>query len=162
MNRIMFSKEGGIRPAAVIVAGLVLSAIAFALDLMIIRNASAIFGSLGEVHEFGIGKALLASFPAVLGNTLGFYMSYRSHDPRALVKFLAPAAGFFVLFMIPPVWTLILGGGTLGTFATSSVLNIVPVSVGVAALLALRPERESAPEILPSDAGKLLAQTTAR
>lgn len=162
MNRIVFGEEGGIRPAAVIVAGLVLSTIAFALDLMVIRNAPAIFGSLGEVHEFGIGKALLASFPAVLGNTLGFYMSYRGYDPRALVKFLAPAAGFFVLFMIPPVWTLILGGGTLGTFATSAVLNIVPVSVGVAALLALRPERESAPEIVPGDDGRLMAETTAR
>jgi len=98
----------------------------------------------------------------VLGNTLGFYMSYRSYDPQALVKFLAPAAGFFVLFMIPPAWTLILGGGTLGTFATSAVLNIVPVSLGVAALLALRPKRESAPEIVPSDAGKLLAEPTAK
>ena len=32
----------------------------------------------------------------------------------------------------------------------------------VAALLALRLERESAPEIVPSDAGKLLAETTAK
>jgi hypothetical protein len=64
--------------------------------------------------------------------------------------------------MIPPAWTLILGGGTLGTFATSAVLNIVPVSLGVAALLALRPKRESAPEIVPSDAGKLLAEPTAK
>ncbi len=64
--------------------------------------------------------------------------------------------------MIPPAWTLILGGGTLGTFATSSVLNIVPVSLGVAALLALLPERDSAPKIVPSDAGKLLAETTVK
>ncbi len=146
MNRIVFGKEGEIRPAAVVLAGLILSTIAFALDWMIVRNAPAIFGSLGEVHEFGVGKALLASFPAVLGNTLGFYLSYRRPDPRALAKFLAPAAGFFVLFMIPPAWTLLLGGGTAATFATSTVLNIVPVSLAVAAFLALRPRPESAPE----------------
>jgi hypothetical protein len=86
MNRITFSKDGEIRPAVVVLVGMVLSTIAFALDSMIIRNASAIFGPLGEVHEFGIGKARLASFPAVLGNTLGFYMSYRSYDPQALVN----------------------------------------------------------------------------
>jgi hypothetical protein len=85
-------------------------------------------------------------------------MFYRSYDPRALVKFLAPAAGVFVLFMIPPAWTLILGGGTLGTFATSSVLNIVPVSLGVAALLALRPERGSALEAVGDAAGALLIE----
>ena len=141
MNRIAFSQDGGIRPATVVLVGLMLSTIAFALNLMIVRNASAVFGSLGEVHGFGIGKALLASVPAVLGNTLGFYMSYRAYDPRALAKFLAPAAGFFVLFTVPPAWTLLLGGGTLATFATSSVLNIVPVVIAVTALLALRPDR---------------------
>jgi len=139
MNRIVFSKGGEIPPDAVVLVGLVLSTIAFALDWMIVRNAPAIFGSLGEVHEFGIGKALVASFPAVLGNTLGFYLSYRSYDPRALVKFLAPAARFFAAFMIPPAWTLLLGWGAVATFATSSVVNIVPVSLAVAAFLALRP-----------------------
>ena len=162
MNRIAFNEEGGIRPVAVVVVGLVLSTIAFALDWMVVRNASAIFGSMGEVHEFGIGKALLASFPAVLGNTLGFYMSYRGYDPRALAKFLAPAAGFFVLFMIPPAWTLILGGGTLGTFATSTVLNVVPVAIAVPALLALRPGTDSAPQPVAEDAREPLAQTAAR
>lgn len=144
MNRIVFSKEGGIRPIAVALVGLALSTIAFALDWMIVRNAQAIFGSFGEVYEFGVGKALLASFPAVLGNALGFYMSYRAYDPRALLKFLAPAAGFFVLFMIPPTWTLIFGGGTIATFATSAALTIVPVAIAVAAFLALRPGAPSA------------------
>ena len=141
MNRITFSREGEIRPGAVVLVGFVLSTIAFALDWMIVRNASMVFGSLGEVYEFGTDKALLASFPAVLGNTLGFYMSYRAYDPRALAKFLAPAAGFFVAFMIPPTWTLLLGGGTAATFATSAVLNIVPLAIAVPALLALRADQ---------------------
>ncbi len=50
MSRIVFGKEGKIRPVTVVVVGMVLSTIAFALDWMIVRNASAIFGSLGEVH----------------------------------------------------------------------------------------------------------------
>ena len=158
MNRIAFSKEGGIRPVAVVLVGLVLSAVAFALDWTIIRNASALFGSLGEVHEFGVGKALLASVPAALGNTLGFYLSYRAYDPRALAKFLAPAAGFFVLGMIPPAGTLLLGRDTLGTFATSAALSTVSVGLAVTALLALRPERESTPEGIGDAAGKLLVE----
>jgi hypothetical protein len=56
MNRIVFCKEGEIRPVAVVLMGTVLSTIAFALDLMIVRNASAIFGSLGEVHGFGSAR----------------------------------------------------------------------------------------------------------
>jgi hypothetical protein len=66
-------------------------------------------------------------------------MSYRHYDPRALVKFLAPAAGFFLLFMVPPVWGL-LPGGTFATFAVASLLNIVPVAIAVPALLSLRPD----------------------
>jgi hypothetical protein len=89
---------------------------------------------------------LLASVPAVLGNTLGFYLSYRVYHPRALAKFLAPAAGFFVAFTIPPVWGL-LAGGTFAAFAAASVLNIVPVAIAVTALLILRPgpQPDSAP-----------------
>lgn len=162
MNRIAFSRGGGIRPAAVVLLGLILSAIAFALDWMIVRNAPAIFGSLGEVHEFGIGKALLASVPAVLGNALGFYMSYRRYDPRADLKFLAPAAGFFVAFMIPPAWTLLFGGGTLATFATSAVLNTIPVAVAVSALLALRPGADPAPQPVLDDLQDLRAEPAAK
>ena len=65
-------------------------------------------------------------------------MSYRRDDPRALVKFLAPAAGFFVAFMIPPVWGL-LAGGTFATFAVAATLNVVPVAIALSVLLGLRP-----------------------
>ena len=143
MNRITFSKDGAIRPATVVLVGLVLSAIAFALDTLIANAAPAGFGAPGEVPAFGAGKVLLASVPAVLGNTLGFYLYYRAYHPRALAKFLAPAAGFFVAFTIPPVWGLLAGG----TFAAASVLNIVPVAIAVTALLILRPgpQPDSAP-----------------
>ena len=102
MNRITFSKDGALRPATVVLVGLVLSAIAFALDTLIANAAPAGFGAPGEVPAFGAGKVLLASVPAVLGNTLGFYLSYRAYHPRALAKFFAPAARFFVAFTIPP------------------------------------------------------------
>ena len=140
MNRITFSKDGGIRPAAVVLVGLVLSAVAFALDALIANAAPSAFGAPGEVPAFGPGKVLLASVPAVLGNTLGFYLSYRRYDPRALAKFLAPAAGFFAAFMVPPVWGLI-AGGTFAAFAVASVLNVVPVAIAVSVLLALRPDQ---------------------
>jgi hypothetical protein len=138
MNRITFSPEGEIRPAAVVLVGLVLSAIALALDMLIANAAPSVFGAPGEVPEFGLGKVLLASIPAVLGNILGFYMSYRAYHPRALVKFIAPAAGFFAAFMIPPAWGL-LAGGTFAAFAVASVLNVVPVAMAVSVLLGLRP-----------------------
>ena len=149
MNRITFSRGGDIRPAAVVLVGLVLSAIAFTLDTLIAGAAPSAFGTPGEVPTFGFGKVLLASVPAVLGNALGFYMSYRHYDPRALVKFLAPAAGFFLAFMVPPVWGL-LAGGTFAAFAVTSLLNIVPVAIVVPALLSLRPD--SVAVASPSDA----------
>ena len=159
MNRITFSREGDIRPATVVLVGLTLSAIAFALDALIASAAPAAFGAPGEVPAFGLGKVLLASVPAVLGNTLGFYMSFRRYDPRALVKFLAPAAGFFVAFMIPPIWGL-LAGGTFTAFAVASILNTVPVAIAVPTLLGLRPY--GIPEATPAEVQELRVETTVK
>ena len=146
MNRITFSPEGKIRPAAVVLVGLVLSAVAFALDMLIATTAPSFIGAPGEIAALGFTTVLTMSVPAVVGNSVGFYMSYRRYDPRALVKFLAPAAGFYVAFTIPPVWGL-LAGGTFAAFAAASVLNIVPVAIAVTALLSLRlgPRPDSAP-----------------
>ncbi|QIN77440.1 hypothetical protein GBA65_01755 [Rubrobacter marinus] len=138
MNRIAFSPEGEIRPAAVVLVGLVLSAVAFAINTLIASAGPPALGAPDEVSQFGTVKVVLATIPAVLGNALGFYMSYRSYDPRALVKFLVPAAGFFVAFMSIPVWGL-LAGGTVTAFVVAATLNVVAVAVAVPALLALRP-----------------------
>ena len=139
MNRIVFGREGGIRPVAVALVGLVLSAVAFGINTLIAGAIPPALGAPDEVALFGTVKVVLATLPAVLGNTLGFYMSYRSYDPRALVKFLAPAAGFFVAFMGLPVWGLN-SGGTITAFTVASALNVVAVVVAVPALLALRPQ----------------------
>ena len=83
MNRIMFSREGEIRPAAVVLVGLILSAMAFGTNTLIANAVPPALGAPGEVSQFGTMKVALATFPAVLGNALGFYMSYRRYDPRA-------------------------------------------------------------------------------
>lgn len=138
MNRITFSREGEIRPSVVVLAGLILSATAFAINTLIANAAPAALGAPGEVSQFGTMKVMMATLPAVLGNTMGFYMSYRRYDPRALVKFLAPAAGFYLAFMGIPTWGLV-SGGTPTSFAVGAALNTVAVAVAVPALLALRP-----------------------
>lgn len=161
MDRIVFSREGGIRPAAVVGVGLLLSAIAFAVNMLIANVAPPAFGVPGEVSQFGFAKVLMATVPAVLGNALGFYMSYRRYDPRALLKFLAPAAGFYAAFMSIPVWGLI-SGGTLTAFAVGAIINTVAVAIAVPALLALRPEAGISPEPVPDAAGELLAQTAVK
>ena len=149
MNRITFSREGEIRPVAVVLVGLILSAIALSLDALIANAGPSALGAPGEVPAFGLGKVFLASVPAVLGNTLGFYMAYRRYDPRALAKFLAPAAGFFAAFMIPPMWGLV----AIGTLA-ASVLNVVPVAIAMPTLLALRPDQPATASLLePRQAG---------
>jgi hypothetical protein len=159
MNRITFSREGEIRPAAVVLVGLVLSAIAFALDMLIATAAPSAIGVPGEAPAFGLITVLMMSVPYALGNTLGFYMSYRRYDPRALVKFLAPVAGIFVAFMIPYVWGL-LAGGTFAAFAVAAILNIVPVAISVTTLLALRPGPDSAPEPDPDNVQGLRVEAT--
>ncbi len=161
MNCIVFSWEGEIRPAAVVGVGLLLSAIAFAVNALIANAAPSAFGAPEEISQFGFAKVALATVPAVLGNALGFYMSYRRYDPRALVKFLAPAAGFYVAFMSIPAWGLI-SGGTFTAFAVGASLNTVAVTIAVPALLALRPGTEVAPETVSHDAGQLLAETAAK
>ncbi len=161
MNRIVFSQEGEIRPAAVVAVGLVLSAVAFAINTLIANAAPPAFGAPEEISQFGFVKVALATIPAVLGNALGFYMSYRRYNPRALVKFLAPAAGFYAAFMSIPVWGL-LSGGTFTAFAVGAILNTVAVAIAVPALLVLRPGTEVAPEPAPHDAGELLAETAAK
>ena len=159
MNRITFNQEGRLRPAAMIGVGLVLSAVALAINTLIANAAPPALGVPDEVAQFGFVKVLMATVPAVLGNALGFYMSYRKYDPRALVKFLAPAAGFFVAFMSIPFYGL-LAGGTFTAFAVASALNVVAVAVAVPALLALRPGARNSPEFAPGDAEELLARTT--
>ena len=161
MNRIAFNEDGRIRPAAVVVVGLVLSAIAFAVNTLIANTAPGAFGAPDEVFQFGTVKVLLASAPAVLGNTLGFYMSYRRYDPRADLKFLAPAAGFFVAFMAIPVYGLV-AGGTVTAFAVAATLNVVAVAIAIPVLLALRPEPRIAPEPVVHSAPAVPAGTTAR
>ncbi|MEJ7840395.1 MAG: hypothetical protein WKF95_01400 [Rubrobacter sp.] len=153
MNRVTFNESGDVRGAAVVLVGLTLSVIAFALDVLISTVGPSVVGAPGEVPAFGLGKVLLASVPAVLGNAYGFYSSYRAHDPKALLKFLAPSAAFFVAFMIPPVWGLI-AGGNLATFAVAALLNIVPVAVAVSVLLGLRPgpRTDSAMAVSPGNA----------
>ena len=158
MNRIMFTGEGNIRPAAVVGVGLILSAIAFAVNVLIANAAPPAFGAPGEISQFGFVKVLMATVPAVLGNVFGFYMSYRRYDPRALVKFLVPAAGFYVAFMAIPAWGLI-SGGTLTAFAVGAIINTVAVAVAVPALLALRPQAKIHPEPARDTTGELLAQT---
>lgn len=157
MNRIVFSREGEIRPAVVVGLGLILSAVAFAINTLIANAAPPALGAPDEVSQFGFVKVVLATVPAVLGNTLGFYMSYRRYDPRALAKFLAPAAGFYLAFMSIPTWDLI-SGGTLTAFAVGSALNTVAVAIAVPALLAVRPGPETAPEPGSNDAGELVAE----
>lgn len=159
MNRIAFDREGRIRPAAVVLVGLVLSAVAFAINTLIANVVPPALGASDEVALFGTVKIVLATVPAVLGNALGFYMSYRSFDPRALVKFLAPAAGFYVAFMSIPVLGLI-SGGTFTAFAVGAILNTVAVAIAVPALLALRPQ--VTPEAAPDTAGELLPQTAVK
>ena len=161
MNRITFSSEGKIRLAAVVLVGLVLSAVAFALDMLIATTAPSFIGASGEVAALGFATVLMMSVPAVLGNTLGFYMSYRSYHPRALVKFLAPAAGFFLAFMVPHIWGLLVGG-SFAAFAVAATLNTVPVAIAVSTLLALRPGADSAPEAPPDNVQGLRAETTVR
>ena len=138
MRRITLSKGVDLRPAGLVLVALVLAAIAVALDMLVATAAPSVLGVPSDLPALGLGKVLLTSIPAVLSNTLGFYMSYRSYHPRALSKFLVPAAAFFLLFMIPPVWGL-LAGGTPASFAAAALMNIVPVAIAVPALLSLRP-----------------------
>ena len=162
MNRVVFSREGGIRPVAVVLVGLVLSAVAFAINTFIAGAAPPALGAPEEVSHFGFVKVVLATVPAVLGNALGFYMSYRRHDPRADLKFLAPAAGFYVVFMSIPVWGLV-SGGTVTAFAVGAIINTVAVAVAVPAFLALRPTTpEIAAEPAAYVAGESLAQTAVK
>jgi hypothetical protein len=150
MNGITFSPEGKIRPAAVVLVGLVLSAVAFALDMVVATAAPSAFGAPGEVAALGFATVLGMSVPAVLGNTVGFYYSYRRYDPRALVKFLAPGAGFYVAFMVPHVWGL-LAGGTFANFGVAAALTTLPVTIGVTTLLALRPGPVNPPHAAAPD-----------
>lgn len=104
MKRITSSKGGDLRPAGLVLVALVLATITVALDMLVATAATSVLGVPSDLPALGLGEVLLASIPAVLGNALGFYMSYRSYHPRALSKFLVPAAAFFLLFMIPLVW----------------------------------------------------------
>jgi len=56
MNRITFNESGEIRGAAVVLVGLVLSAIALTLDMLIANAAPSFFGASGEVPRSASGR----------------------------------------------------------------------------------------------------------
>ena len=138
MNHLTFSPIGEIRTSSVILLCVLLSGLALSLNLLIAGVAPGVFGVANDHPVLSLNKLMLASIPAVLGNTLGFYLSYRSPGPRALVKFLVPAALFFVLFMSAPTW-LLFTGGTPAAFALTALLNAAPVILAVSIFLSLRP-----------------------
>lgn len=137
-QRTASSPNGRLWAGRVGLAALLLAATAAALDLLVAAAAPSVLGVPSDLPALGLVPVLLASIPAVLGNAFGFYTSYRSHQPRALRKFLVPAATFFALFMIPPVWRL-LAGEAPAAFAAAALLNFLPVAIAVPALLRLRP-----------------------
>jgi hypothetical protein len=110
---------------------------------LIATTAPSFIGAPGEVAALGFATVLGMSVPAVLGNTMGFYYSYRRYDPRGNLKFLVPATGFYVAFMVPHAWGL-LAGGTFANFAVSAALTTLPVTIGVTTLFALRPGQRPA------------------
>ena len=140
MNQLTFDTNHRIRTMSVVLIGIVLSALALSLNLLIARLAPNLFGIPADLPLLTLNTLMLATIPAVLGNTLGFYLAYRSPHPHALRKFLIPAALFFVLFMLPHIWTLFTGG-TLSAFALATLINTVPVGLAVSVFLNLRPKR---------------------
>lgn len=142
MNSVMFGETGRLRTSSVLLAGLALSALALTVNTQVAAAAPAVLGAPNDLPPLSPARLMLATLPAVLGNTLGFFLAYRSPHPRALLKFLVPAALFFVLFMLPALWAL-LTGGSLAAFAVATVINVVPVAVAVPVLLSLRPSQET-------------------
>ena len=140
MDQLTFDTDHRIRTMSVVLVGIILSALALSLYLLIARIVPNLFRIPADLPLLTLSNLMLATIPAVLGNTLGFYLAYRSPHPHALRKFLIPAALFFVLFMLPHIWTLFTGG-TLSAFALATLINTVPVGLAVSVFLSLRPKR---------------------
>ena len=145
MNRLTFNPTGSIRVPSVILLGFVLSAMALTLNVLLAGVAPAAFGVPNDLPVLELNRLMWATIPAVLGNTLGFYLAYRSIRLHALRKFLEPAALFYALFMIPPIYAL-LGGGTLAAFTVAALINTVPVALAVPVFLSLRPGHARQPQ----------------
>jgi hypothetical protein len=146
MKRITLCRGGRLSLAALALVTLALSAVALAIDMLVAAVAPSVLGEPSDDLVLGLVGVSLASIPPVLGNAIGFYFSYRSYDPRALLKFLAPAAAFYLIFMIPPVWGLV-AGGAFASFAVASALNVVPLAVALPVLLSLRPDTATATSV---------------
>ena len=138
MNRLTFDQTGNIRAPSVVLLGFVLSGLALSLNVLLAGVAPTAFGVPSDLSVLGLNRLMWATIPAVLGNALGFYLAYRAPHPRALRKFLVPAAAFYGLFMIPHLWAL-LAGGTLGAFGVGALISTVPVALAVPVFLGLRP-----------------------
>jgi uncharacterized membrane protein len=139
MKRFTLFRGSRLSLAALALVTLALSVIALTIGMLVDAVAPSVLEVPSDDPVLSLMSVSLASILSVLGYAIGFYFSYRSHDPRALLKFLAPAAGFFLAFMISPVWGL-LAGDAFASFAVASALNVVPLAVALPVLLSLRPD----------------------
>ena len=90
MKGITLFECGRLSPVALSLVILAMSAAAFAIDILVATVAPSFLGVPGDDPVLGLRRVSMASIAPVLGNAIGFYMSYRSYHPRADLRFLAP------------------------------------------------------------------------
>jgi len=118
---------------------LILAAASLAINLTATRAAAAVLGLSDHLPALAFPQIVPVSVLPVLGYGFGFYMSYRSRRPRALLLFIGPGAAIFLALIIKPALGL-LNSGSLASFAVTLLVNAVPVLVAVPVLLRLRPD----------------------
>ena len=109
---------------------------AYAANLLVRTLAIEVAGVPEDLHALELWQLLPATFFPVLGNSFGFYMSFRRPDDRSVVRYLIPTLGLPLLFIV--LGLLQLNHGGLAEVVTTIALVVLPVAISAPLMFRLR------------------------
>lgn len=112
--------------------------LAFLVNATIVAVALQGFNVPADTAMLDFPALLFGSVGPVIGNSVGFYASYRKPFAASIVVFLTPGVLLTAAFMVPVV-TNFLDDSDVGALMASALVTVSPTILAVAVLIRRRP-----------------------
>lgn len=109
---------------------------ALAANLLLRSLAIEVFDVSDHLHAIVLYELLLATLFPVLGNSFGFYMSFRRPTDRSVAIYLIPSAGIPIAFIVLNLLRMNHGG--LAETVTTVAVVIIPTALSAPLMFRLR------------------------
>ena len=109
---------------------------AFAGNLLVRTLAIEVADVPEDLHALELYQLIPATFFPVLGNSFGFFMSFRRPDDRSVVRYLIPTVGLPLLFI--GLGLLQMNHSGFAEVVTTIALVVLPVAISAPLMFRLR------------------------